>query len=71
MVYDTTDLESFNNVKQWLHEIDRLVNILHLYSDIIISSMRAVLSDRRILSHYSNINRKKPNDDKIMWSFVF
>ena len=23
MVYDTTDLESFNNVKQWLHEIDR------------------------------------------------
>ncbi|RYY68752.1 hypothetical protein EON63_24455 [archaeon] len=21
--YDTTDLESFNNVKQWLHEIDR------------------------------------------------
>ena len=23
MVYDVTDLESFNNVKQWLHEIDR------------------------------------------------
>jgi Ras-related protein Rab-1A len=23
VVYDTTDLESFNNVKQWLHEIDR------------------------------------------------
>lgn len=23
IVYDTTDLESFNNVKQWLNEIDR------------------------------------------------
>lgn len=23
VVYDITDLESFNNVKQWLHEIDR------------------------------------------------
>ena len=23
VVYDTTDLDSFNNVKQWLHEIDR------------------------------------------------
>jgi Ras-related protein Rab-1A len=23
VVYDTTDMESFNNVKQWLHEIDR------------------------------------------------
>ena len=23
MVYDVTDLETFHNVKQWLHEIDR------------------------------------------------
>ena len=23
MVYDVTEMESFNNVKQWLHEIDR------------------------------------------------
>merc|ERR1712022_62138 len=23
VVYDVTDLESFNNVKNWLHEIDR------------------------------------------------
>ena len=23
VVYDVTDLDSFNNVKQWLHEIDR------------------------------------------------
>ena len=23
VVYDTTEMESFNNVKQWLHEIDR------------------------------------------------
>jgi len=26
VVYDTTDLESYNNVKQWLHEIDRYAN---------------------------------------------
>jgi len=26
VVYDTTDLESFNNVKCWLHEIDRYAN---------------------------------------------
>lgn len=25
VVYDVTDQESFNNVKQWLHEIDRYV----------------------------------------------
>ena len=25
VVYDVTDLESYNNVKQWLHEIDRYV----------------------------------------------
>ena len=23
VVYDVTEMESFNNVKQWLHEIDR------------------------------------------------
>lgn len=23
MVYDVTDMDSFNNVKQWLQEIDR------------------------------------------------
>jgi Ras-related protein Rab-1A len=23
VVYDVTDVDSFNNVKQWLHEIDR------------------------------------------------
>lgn len=26
MVYDVTDQDSFNNVKQWLNEIDRYAN---------------------------------------------
>lgn len=26
MVFDVTDQESFNNVKQWLNEIDRYAN---------------------------------------------
>lgn len=26
IVYDITDMESFNNVKQWLSEIDRYAN---------------------------------------------
>ena len=28
VVYDTTEMESFNNVKQWLHEIDRYATCL-------------------------------------------
>lgn len=28
VVYDVTDQESFNNVKQWLHEIDRWVKLM-------------------------------------------
>jgi Ras-related protein Rab-1A len=41
VVYDVTDAESFNNVKQWLHEIDRspvdyflklrIVTVNHIY----------------------------------------
>jgi len=27
VVYDTTEAETFNNVKQWLHEIDRCAQI--------------------------------------------
>lgn len=46
VVYDTTDLESFNNVKQWLHEIDRYasenVNKLLVGNKSDLTSKRAV-----------------------------
>lgn len=45
-MYDTTDLESFNNVKQWLHEIDRYasenVNKLLVGNKSDLASKRAV-----------------------------
>ena len=59
IVYDTTDLESFNNVKQWLHEIDRYasdnVNKLLVGNKSDLTSKRAVSFDqakvrKRILS---------------------
>ncbi len=46
MVYDITDAESFNNVKQWLHEIDRYasenVNKLLVGNKSDLTSKRAV-----------------------------
>lgn len=46
MVYDVTDAESFNNVKQWLHEIDRYasenVNKLLVGNKSDLTSKRAV-----------------------------
>ena len=46
VVYDVTDLESFNNVKQWLHEIDRYacenVNKLLVGNKSDLDSKRAV-----------------------------
>ena len=46
VVYDITDLESFNNVKQWLHEIDRYasehVNKLLVGNKSDLTSKRAV-----------------------------
>lgn len=50
VVYDTTDLESFNNVKQWLHEIDRYasenVNKLLVGNKSDLTSKRAVSYDQ-------------------------
>eukprot|EP01006_Ploeotia_vitrea_P054052 TRINITY_DN67842_c6_g4_i2.p1 TRINITY_DN67842_c6_g4~~TRINITY_DN67842_c6_g4_i2.p1 ORF type:complete len:203 (+),score=13.04 TRINITY_DN67842_c6_g4_i2:157-765(+) len=46
VVYDVTDAESFNNVKQWLHEIDRYasenVNKLLVGNKCDLASKRAV-----------------------------
>jgi len=46
VVYDVTDVESFNNVKQWLHEIDRYasesVNKLLVGNKSDLASKRAV-----------------------------
>ncbi|CAE7792191.1 RAB1A, partial [Symbiodinium microadriaticum] len=46
VVYDVTDAESFNNVKQWLHEIDRYasenVNKLLVGNKSDLTSKRAV-----------------------------
>lgn len=50
VVYDTTDLESFNNVKQWLHEIDRYasdnVNKLLVGNKSDLTNKRAVSFDQ-------------------------
>jgi len=49
VVYDVTDYESFNNVKQWLHEIDRYacenVNKLLVGNKSDLESKRAVQTD--------------------------
>jgi 50S ribosomal subunit-associated GTPase HflX len=50
VVYDVTDAESFNNVKQWLHEIDRYasenVNKLLVGNKSDLTSKRAVTFDQ-------------------------
>ena len=49
-MYDVTDAESFNNVKQWLHEIDRYasenVNKLLVGNKSDLTSKRAVTFDQ-------------------------
>jgi len=51
VVYDVTDVESFNNVKQWLHEIDRYasesVNKLLVGNKSDLASKRAVSFEAR------------------------
>lgn len=48
IVYDVTDAESFNNVKQWLHEIDR-------YGPAIVNKLlignKADLEGKRVVSY--------------------
>jgi Ras-related protein Rab-1A len=50
VVFDVTDLESFNNVKQWLHEIDRYasenVNKLLVGNKCDLTSKRAVTTEQ-------------------------
>ena len=50
VVYDVTDAESFNNVKQWLHEIDRYasenVNKLLVGNKSDLTSKRAVTAEQ-------------------------
>jgi|Transcript_14484 Ras-related protein Rab-1A len=50
VVYDVTDMESFNNVKQWLHEIDRYacenVNKLLVGNKCDLESKRAVSTEQ-------------------------
>ena len=50
VVYDVTDMESFNNVKQWLHEIDRYasenVNKLLVGNKADLSSKRVVTTEQ-------------------------
>ncbi len=50
VVYDVTDVKSFNNVKQWLHEIDRYasenVNKLLVGNKSDLTSKRAVTAEQ-------------------------
>lgn len=58
-MYDVTDAESFNNVKQWLHEIDRYasenVNKLLVGNKSDLTSKRAVTAEQGKVREYIDI----------------
>uniref|UniRef100_A0A7S1TRZ4 Uncharacterized protein n=2 Tax=Phaeomonas parva TaxID=124430 RepID=A0A7S1TRZ4_9STRA len=47
VVYDVTDMESFNNVKQWLHEIDRYAS--ENVNKLLVGN-KADLEDKRVVT---------------------
>lgn len=60
IVYDVTDLESFNNVKQWLSEIDRYasenVNKLLVGNKCDLAESRAVSFDTAKVQIYISLS---------------
>ena len=64
MVFDVTDQESFNNVKQWLHEIDRYacanVKKLLVGNKCDLASKRAVPTEQA--AEFAELRRRVPRD---------
>lgn len=49
IVYDVTDIQSFNNVKQWLHEIDRYAN--HSVSKLLVGNKCDLTHNKLVQTH--------------------
>ena len=69
MVYDVTDQESFNNVKQWLHEINRYasenVNKLLVGNKSDLEPKRVVSTEAAKVSWYHGADETDERDDDV------
>ena len=74
VVYDVTDMDSFNNVKQWLQEIDRYAT--EGVNKLLVGN-KSDMSDKKVVEytvakvrtcHMSNITGFKSHEASASWS---